>query len=140
LAGAAVLAQPSAPAAVPRPLTLGPGVTFTRGELKNPPHGSNIVALDITVENRGNVAVKLRYTDFSLSDRAGERSMALLPIELAYEKIADGIFKEGTLPSGQSRSGTLYFRTPYDFPRPFNLRIDLETAGNADLSRTFWPL
>jgi len=115
-------------------------VTLTLGELKNPPQGSNIVALDVTVENHGSVAIKLKYADFSLSDRAGERSMALLPVELAYEKISSGIFKEGTLPSGQSRSGTLYFRTPYDFPRPFNLRVDLETTGNADLSRTFWPL
>lgn len=110
------------------------------GDLKNPPHGSNIVALDVTVENHGGVAIKLKYADFSLSDGAGERSMALLPVELAYENISNGIFKEGNLPSGQSRSGTLYFRTPYDFPRPFNLRVDLETAGNADLSRTFWPL
>jgi hypothetical protein len=139
LAGAAVFAQPSAPPA-PQPLTLGPGVTLTLGELRNPPHGSNIVALDITVENRGGVAVKLKYADFSLSDRAGERSMALLPVELSYEKLSGGIFQEGPLASGQSRAGTLYFRTPYDFPRPFNLRVDLESAGNADLSRTFWPL
>jgi hypothetical protein len=110
------------------------------GELKNPPHGSNIVALDVTVANHGAVAVKLKYVDFSLSDGAGERSMALLPVELAYEKIATGIFQEGTLQSGQSRSGTLYFRTPYDFPRPFNLRVDLENTGNSELSRTFWPL
>jgi hypothetical protein len=140
LAGAAVVAQPSAPTRVPRPLTLGPGVTLTRGELENPPHGSNIVALHVTVENHGSVTIKLKYADFSLSDGAGERSMALLPVELAYEKISSGTFQEGTLASGQRRSGTLYFRTPYDFPRPFNLRIDLETAGNADLSRTFWPL
>jgi uncharacterized protein DUF4352 len=140
LAGAAVVAQPSAPPRVPQPLTLGPGVTLTRGELKNPPHGSNIVALDVTVENHGSVTIKLKYADFSLSDGAGERSMALLPVELAYENISSGTFQEGTLASGQRRSGTLYFRTPYDFPRPFNLRIDLETAGNADLSRTFWPL
>ena len=115
-------------------------MTLTRGELKNPPHGSNIVALDITVANHGGIAIKLKYADFSLSDGAGERSMALLPVELTHEKISSGIFKEGTLASGQSRSGTLYFRTPYDFPRPFNLRVDLETTGNADLSRTFWPL
>jgi hypothetical protein len=140
LAGAAVFAQPSAPSPAPQPRTLGPGVTLGLGALQNPPQGSNIVALDVTVENRGSVAIKLKYVDFSLSDRAGERSMALLPVELAHEKIADGIFKEGTLSSGQSRSGRLYFRTPYDFPRPFNLRVDLETAGNADLSRTFWPL
>jgi hypothetical protein len=140
LAGAAVVAQPSAPPPVPQPRRLGPGVTLNLGELKNPPQGSNIVALDVTVENHGSVAIKLKYADFSLSDRAGERSMALLPVELAHEKISSGIFKEGTLASGQSRSGTLYFRTPYDFSRPFNLRVDLETAGNADLSRTFWPL
>jgi len=140
LGGAAVMAQPSAPSPVPQPLTLGPGVTLSLGELKNPPHGSNIVALDVTVENRGSLAVKLRYVDFSITDRAGERSMALLPVELADEKMSNGILKEGTLASGQSRSGRLYFRTPYDFPRPFNLRVDLETAGNADLSRTFWPL
>jgi hypothetical protein len=140
LAGAAVFAQPSAPPRAPQPRTLGPGVTLGMGDLQNPPHGSNIVALDVTVENRGSVAIKLKYVDFSLADGAGERSMALLPVELAYEKISSGIFKEGDLPSGQSRTGTLYFRTPYDFPRPFNLRVDLETARNADLSRTFWPL
>jgi len=140
LVGAVVFAQPTALPRVPQPRYLGPGVTLSMGALKNPPHGSNIVALDVTVENRGSIAIKLKYDDFSLSDSAGERSMALLPVELAYEHVTNGIFKEGYLPSGQSRSGTLYFRTPYDFPRPFNLRVDLETAGNADLSRTFWPL
>lgn len=140
LAGAAVVAQPSAPPPVPQPRFLGPGVTLTMGPLKNPAHGSNIVALDVTIANHGSVSVKLKYVDFSLSDGAGERSMALLPVELVHENISSGIFQEGILPSGQSRTGTLYFRTPYDFPRPFDLRVDLETTANSELSRTFWPL
>jgi hypothetical protein len=139
LVGTVVFAQGNDRPAPAPPMFLGPGVTFTMGSLKNPPHGSNIVSLEVTVTNRGTDAINLKYCDFSLADGAGQRSMALLPAELADKRVAR-LLGEGVLPSGQSRSGTLYFRTPFAFARPFDLRVDLETASNANVSRTFWPL
>jgi len=140
LAGVAVLARAAVRPPLEQPRFLGPGVTLTMAELKGPPPGSNVVALEVTVTNHGQGPIRLKYADFSISDDAGERSMALLPSELASETHATPPLREGVLPSGQSRSGTLYFRTPFRFPRPFDLRVDLETAGNANISRTFWPL
>jgi hypothetical protein len=139
LAGAAVFAQGGGRPSLSQPRFLGPGVTLSMGGLKNPPKGSNIVSLDVTVANQGNGPIKLRYCDFSLADGAGQRSMALLPTELDGKR-SGRLLQEGVLPGGESRSGTLYFRTPFAFARPFDLRVDLETAGNADISRTFWPL
>jgi hypothetical protein len=139
LVGGAVFAQGNDRPAPPPPRFLGPGVTFTLGALKNPPHGSNIVSLDVTVTNQGSEAINLKYCDFSLADGAGQRSMALLPAELADKRVVR-LLAEGLLPSGQTRAGTLYFRTPFAFARPFDLRVDLETASNASVSRTFWPL
>lgn len=134
-----MFAQGTARPPLSQPRFLGPGVTFSMGSLTSPPHGSNIVSLDVTVSNQGSGAINLKYCDFSLSDGAGQRSMALLPTELTGKRTGR-LLQEGLLPSGESRAGTLYFRTPFAFARPFDLRVDLETADNAAVSRTFWPL
>ena len=123
------------------PLSLGAGVTLSIGQVK-PPRSktSDVVPLPVTLANHGSSAIEVRYRDFSLTDGAGQRSLALLPSELRYQKVSSPLLPEGAIASGQSRSGSLYFHLPSAFVRPIGLRVDLEAPDGTALGQTIIPL
>lgn len=130
-------------AASPQPLSLGAGVTLAIAPtpMKRPPTAtSDVIPVPVTLANHGSGTVRLMYRDFSLTDGAGQRSMALLPAELLFEKVSAPLLPEGALASGQSSSGSLYFRLPSSFVRPIGLRIDLESPDGTALGQTIVPL
>ena len=66
-----------------QPLSLGAGVTLSIEPVKRPrTPSSDLVPLPVTLTNHGSGAIRVRYRDFSLTDGAGQRSLALLPSEL----------------------------------------------------------
>jgi hypothetical protein len=139
----AVLARAAlrAGAAPPEPLSLGAGVTLSIAPVKRPnTASSDVVPVPVTLANHGSGTIRLMYRDFSLTDSVGQRSMALLPAELLFEKVTAPLLPEGSLTSGQSSSGSLYFRLPSAFVRPIGLRIDLESPDGRALGQSIVPL
>jgi hypothetical protein len=127
--------------AQPLTLSLGAGVTLSIERVKRPRTAtSDVVPLPVTLANHGAGPIEVRYRDFSLTDGAGQRSLALLPSELRFEKVTSPLLPEGAIASGQSRSGNLYFRLPSAFVRPFGLRVDLEAPDGTALGQTVVPL
>ena len=105
-----VAAVARADAAPPQPVSLGAGVTLSIAPLQRPRSAaSDLVPLPVTIANHGPGTIRIRYRHFLLTDSAGQKSMALLPSELLFEKTSSRPLPEGTLSSGQSRSGSLYF-------------------------------
>jgi hypothetical protein len=128
-------------AASPQPLSLGAGVTVSIAPMKRTRTAtSDIVPVPVTLANHGSGTIRLMYRDFSLTDSVGQRSMALLPEELLFEKVSAPLLPEGSLASGQSSSGSLYFHLPSTFARPIGLRIDLESPDGRALGQTIVPL
>ena len=143
LACIAVLARASlrSGASTRQPLGLGAGVTLSIEPVKQPrTPSSDVVPLPVTLTNHGSGAIRVRYRDFSLTDGAGQRSLALLPSELRYQKVSSPLLPEGAIASGQSRSGSLYFHLPSAFVRPIGLRVDLEAPDGTALGQTIVPL
>jgi hypothetical protein len=128
-----------------QPLALGAGVTLSIQQVKRPRTAtSDVVPLPVTLTNHGSGAIQVKYRDFSLTDGAGQRSMALLPSELRFAKVSapasSSLLPEGALASGRSSSGSLYFHLPVAFVRPIGLRIDLEAPDGTPLGQTVVPL
>lgn len=124
-----------------QPLALGAGVTLSVEQVKRPRTAtSDVIPLPVTLTNHGSGAIQVRYRDFSLTDGAGQRSLALLPSELRFQKISSPLLPEGAIASGQSSSGNLYFHLPSAFVRPVGLRVDLETPDGTTLGQTVVPL
>ena len=72
-----------------QPLALGAGVTLSIEQVKQPRTAtSDVVPLPVTLANHGSGAIRVRYRDFSLTDGAGQRSLALLPSELRFQKVS----------------------------------------------------
>jgi hypothetical protein len=125
----------------PQPLSLGAGVTLSIAPVKRPPSTtSDVVPLPVTLANHGAGTIRVSYRDFSLTDGAGQRSMALLPAELLFEKVTSPLLPEGAIARGQSSSGSLYFHLPSTFVRPIGLRVDLEAPDGTALGQTIVPL
>jgi hypothetical protein len=128
-------------AATRPPLFLGAGVTLSIEQVKQPrTTTSDVVPLPVTLSNHGSATIRVKYRDFSLTDSAGQRSMALLPAELLFEKVSSPLLPEGSIASGQSSSGSLYFHLPSAFVRPIGLRVDLEAPDGTALGQTVIPL
>jgi hypothetical protein len=139
----AVLARAAlrAGAAAPQPRFLGAGVTLSIAPVNSPANPkSDVVPLPVTLTNHGSGTIRVKYRDFSLTDSVGQRSLALLPAELLFEKVSSSLLPEGSLGSGQSSSGSLYFHLPSGFVRPLGLRVDLEAPDGTALARTIVPL
>ena len=124
-----------------QPLSLGAGVTLSIEPVKRPRTATtDVVPLPVTLSNHGSGAIRVRYRDFSLTDGAGQRSLALLPSELRDQKVSSPLLPEGSIASGQSRSGSLYFHLPSAFVHPIGLRVDLEAPDGTALGQTIVPL
>ena len=127
--------------ATPQPFILGAGITLSIAKVKQPRTAtSDVVPLPVTLANHGSGTIRVKYRDFSLTDGAGQRSMALLPSELLFERVSSPLLPEGALVSGQSSSGSLYFHLPSGFVRPIGLRVDLEAPDGRALGQTIVPL
>ncbi len=122
------------------PLSLGAGVTLSIAQVKRAGTTSDVVPLPVTLTNHGSGTIRVRYRDFSLTDGAGQRSLALLPSELRFERVSAPLLPEGAIASGQSRSGSLYFRLPSAFLRPVRLRVDLESPDGTVIAQAVVPL
>jgi len=130
-----------ADAAPPQPVPLGAGVTLSFAPFKRPRAATTeLVPLPVTIANHGAGTIRVKYRHFMLTDGAGQKSMALLPSELQFEKISARPLSEGTLSSGKSSSGILYFQLPSTFVPPIGLRVDLESADGTVLGQTMVPL
>lgn len=101
---------------------------------------TELVPFPVTIANHGAGTIRVKYRHFMLTDGAGQKSMALLPSELQFEKISARPLAEGTISSGKSSSGILYFRLPSTFVPPIGLRVDLESADGTVLGQTMVPL
>lgn len=135
----AVIAR--ADAAPPQPVSLGAGVTLSIAPLQRPrSEGSDLVPLPVTIANHGPGTIRIKYRHFLLMDGVGQKSLALLPSELLFEKTSSRPLPEGTLSSGKSSSGSLYFHLPSTFVRPIGLRVDVESADGTVLGQTIVPL
>jgi hypothetical protein len=120
---------------------LGAGVTLSIAQIKRPRSAaSDLVPLPVTIANHGPGTIRVRYRHFMLTDSAGQKSMALLPSELLFEKTSSRPLPEGTLSSGKSSFGTLYFHLPSTFVPPIGLRVDVESADGTVLGQTIVPL
>jgi hypothetical protein len=123
------------------PLALGAGVTLSIEHVKRARSAtSDVVPLPVTLTNHGSGPIRVRYRDFSLIDGAGQRSLALLPSELRFQKVSSPPLPEGAIASGQSSSGSLYFHLPTAFVGPIGLRVDLEAPDGTTLGQTVVPL
>jgi hypothetical protein len=123
------------------PVFLGAGVILSIGPLKRPRGAtSDVVPLPVIIANHGPVAIRIRYRGFSLTDGVDQRSLALLPSELLFEKTSRRLLREETLSSGESRSGDLYFHLPATFVPPIGLRVDLESPDGVALGQTIVSL
>jgi hypothetical protein len=131
----------NAQAPSPQPWALGQGVTLSIDRLRSSTErkDSGIISMSVTITNDGQGAIILKYRDLSLSDRAEQRYPALLPAELPGERTGV-LLPEGVIGRGHRRSGLLYFRAPPSGAGPIKLRVDLESAGEVPISRTFLPL
>jgi hypothetical protein len=132
--------HPGVPRVAPQTRLLGAGVSLsvdpprrTRSVISRP----GVVPLWVTVANHGPNALQIRYRDFALSDDLMTDG-ALLPSELGLTPGAGALLPEGTLASGASISGLLYFRLPSR--RPSNLRVDLEGDDAQTISRSYVKL
>ena len=131
----------SGAAATPQPFSLGAGVTLDIAEVKRARTAtSDIVPLPVTLTNHGPGPIRVKYRDFSLTDSAGQRSMALLPSELLLDKVSSPLLPEGSIARGQRSTGSLYFHLPAGFVRPIGLRVDLEAPDGTALGQTIVPL
>ena len=136
---AAVLAR--ADTVPPPPVSLGAGVTLAITPLKRPRSAATtLISLPVTIANNGPGAVRVKCRDFLLTDGVGQKAMALLPSELVFEKVSSPPLPEGTLSTGRSSSGSLYFNLPSAFVPPVELRVDLESPDGTALGQTFVPL
>ena len=125
----------------PQPIPLGAGVTLSIAPLKRPRSSTTeLVPVPVTIANHGAGTIRMKYRQFALTDSVGQKSMALLPSELQFEKISSPPLPEGTLSSEKSRSGVLYFHLPATFVPPIGLRVDLESADGTVLGQTIVPL
>ena len=125
----------------PPPVPLGAGVTVSIAPLKRPRAATTaLVPLPVTIANRGPGTIRLKCRHFMLTDSVGQKAMALLPSELQFEKTSAPPLPEGTLSSGKSSSGSLYFHMPATFVPPIGLRIDLEAEDGTVLGQTIVPL
>jgi hypothetical protein len=139
LIGAGGCTHPGAPPGSPR--VLGAGVTLAVDAATGSAHAADsLIPVRVTLTNRGEAPIKVKYCDFALSGGAEQRYEALLPAELSAQKVSASLLPEGIVPSGQSRSGFLYFRVPPSHARPTDLRVDLEAANDTTVSRTFLPV
>jgi hypothetical protein len=139
LMAAGLLARGSSPPP-PVPQKLADGVTLLVVPERHAAAATaaGFLPLKVTLANQGEKAIKVSYRDFSLTDGVGQRSPALLPAELKSAQLSTSqLLAEGTIPSGQSRSGRLYFRAPGAFVRPIDLRVDLESTDGIPVSQTF---
>jgi hypothetical protein len=138
---AALFARSTPPA---RPHPLGGDVTATFEVIggSGAPARSDVVPLRLTLWNHGRSAIWVGYRDVSLSDRLGERSMSLLPGEIASagRHNVDPFPLDGPIPAGEARTGVLYFRLPSSLVSPVDLRIDLEGTDHGALGRDYLPL
>jgi hypothetical protein len=123
-----------------QPFALGAGVTLSIAKGNERAASSDVVPLPVTLTNHGSGTIRVKYRDFSLTDGAGQRSLALLPSELRFEKVSSPLLPEGAIASGQSSSGNLYFHLPSAFVRPIGLRVDLEAPDGTALGQTIVPL
>jgi hypothetical protein len=124
-----------------QPVFLGAGVTLSVEPMKQTRAAtSDVVPLSVTLSNHGRGTIRVKYCDFSLTDGVGQRSLALLPSELLFEKPSSPLLPEGALLSGQSSAGSLYFHLPSGFVHPIGLRIDLESPDGTALGQTIVPL
>jgi hypothetical protein len=125
----------------PQPMPLGAGVTLAVAPLKHARSATTVlVPLPVTIANHGPGAIGIRYRQFMLVDNAGQKAMALLPSELALEKVPSPPLPESPLASGKSVSGNLYFHVPATFVRPVWLRVDLESVDGTVLGQGIVPL
>jgi hypothetical protein len=123
-----------------QPFALGAGVTLSIESVNGRVASSDVVPLPVTLTNHGSATIRVKYRDFSLTDGAGQRSLALLPSELRFEKVSSPLLHEGAIASGHSSSGNLYFHLPSAFVRPIGLRVDLEAPDGTALGQTVVPL
>jgi hypothetical protein len=136
---AAVLAR--ADTVPPPPVSLGAGVTLSIAPLKRPRSATtDLISLPVTIANHGPGMVRIKCRHFLLTDSVGQKAMALLPSELLFEKVSSRPLPEGTLSTGRSSSGSLYFHLPATFVPPIGLRVDLEAPDGIALAQTFVPL
>lgn len=132
--------HPGIPRVAPETHLVGAGVTLS---IRPPPSTSTpivrsgVVPVWVTVANRGRTPLQIRYRDFALSDDLMTDG-ALLPSELGVAPGTGELLPEGTLASGASASGFLYFRLPAR--RPSNLRVDLEAADAQTIARGYLEL
>lgn len=131
----------SAQGASPQPWALGEGVTLSIDRLRSSTgrRDPGIISMRVTIANDGPGEIMLRYRDFSLSGSAEQRYPALLPAELPGERTGV-LLPEGVIGRGHRSSGLLYFSAPPPGAGPIKLRVDLESAGEIPISRTFLPL
>ena len=138
---ALIAAIARADVAPPQPVPLGAGVTLSIASLARPRSAaSDLASLPVTIANHGPGTIRIKYRHFFLTDSVGQKSMALLPSELLFEKTSARTLAEGTLSSGQSSSGSLYFHRPSTFVPPIGLRVDVESADGTVLGQTIVPL
>jgi len=136
---AAVLAR--ADTAPAPPVSLGAGVTLSITPLKRPRSPTtDLISLPVTIANHGPGTVRVKSRHFLLTDSVGQKAMALLPSELRLEKVSSPPLPEGTISTGRSSSGSLYFHLPSTFVAPIELRVDLESPDGTALGQTFVPL
>lgn len=132
--------HPGLPRVAPETHLVGAGVTLA---IRPPPSSSSpiirpgVVPVWITVANHGPTPLQIRYRDFALADDRLTDD-ALLPSELGLAPGTGGLLREGTLASGASASGFLYFRLPARHPP--SLRVDLEAADARPIARSYLEL
>ena len=128
--------------ALSQPCFLSVGVTLAIDDQNDSARvaDSGITPVRLTIANQSGTPIKVRYCDFSLSGRTEQRYMALLPAELGPKGVSGHLLPEGLLESGHSTSGFLYFRLPLPRTRPIDLRVDLNTANDTPISRSFLAL
>jgi hypothetical protein len=99
-----------------------------------------LIEAQVTLSNRDANPFNTDHLTFSLSDAAGDRSLALLPSELYGHVASPHLLREGVLVSGQTLSAVLYFRSLSPQPRSLDVRVDLANADGQVASRSLIPL
>jgi hypothetical protein len=126
----------------PQPRALGAGVTLliNRVDVQPTGDGLGIVEVSMALDNHGRTPLTIGYGDFSLSDRRGERYLALLPSEVNGSVGTEHLLREGILDVGASRSAVLCFYSPSRGSGPIDLRVDLVGRDGVPVSEAFVPL